>query len=75
MKLSPSDTLAKVLADWMNDNESGVTLSEIAAIRQRLKVTYNTNQANTIDAGSGLDWFWETYSHDQTNRKPTDLLN
>jgi hypothetical protein len=38
-------------------------------------VTYNTSHANTLHAGSGLDWFWETYSKDTTNRKPGDLLN
>jgi hypothetical protein len=36
-------------------------------------VTYNTSHANTLLAGSGLDWFWETYSKDTTNRKPVDF--
>jgi hypothetical protein len=38
-------------------------------------VTYNTSHTNTLMAGSGLDWFWETYSKDITNRKASDLLN
>jgi hypothetical protein len=38
-------------------------------------VTYNSSHANTLHAGSGLDWFWYTYAKDKTNRKPTDLLN
>jgi hypothetical protein len=38
-------------------------------------VTYNTSHANFLVAGSGLDWFWFTFAQDQTNMKPTDLLN
>jgi hypothetical protein len=26
-------------------------------------------------AGSGLDWFWDVYAQDHTNRKATDVLN
>jgi hypothetical protein len=35
----------------------------------------NTTNANTLDAGRGLDWFWVIYGNDSTNRKATDLLN
>jgi hypothetical protein len=38
-------------------------------------VAFNSSHANTLTAGSGLDWFWETYAKDSTNRKATDLLN
>jgi hypothetical protein len=38
-------------------------------------VTYNTTYANTLKAGSGLDWFWEIYAKDTTNRKASHLLS
>jgi hypothetical protein len=64
------DTLQHVLDDWVLHGKSYV-----AKIRSRLAVTYNSSDANTLDAGSGLDWFWYTYAKDKTNRKVTDLLN
>ena len=70
------DTLSKVLADWTSDIQHDDTASQIAAlIAPRLNVTFNKTNANTIEAGRGFDWFWATYAHDHTNRKPTDLLN
>jgi Ca2+-binding RTX toxin-like protein len=64
------DTLHQVLSDWIQSGKAAA-----ANIRARLAVTYNSSHANTLTAGSGLDWFWETYSQDKTNRKATDLLN
>ena len=70
------DTLSKVLADWTSDIEHDDTAAQIAAlIAPRLNITLNKTNANTIEAGRGFDWFWATYAHDFTNRKPTDLLN
>jgi Ca2+-binding RTX toxin-like protein len=66
------DSLAQVLSDWMAHGNSAANVS---SIRSRLAVTYNTKNANTLSAGSGLDWFWATYSKDTTNRKATDLLS
>ena len=66
------DSLTQVLNDWM---AHGSSASNVASIRSRLVVTYNTSHANTIQVGSGLDWFWATYAKDKTNRKPNDLLN
>ena len=66
------DTLGQVLSDWI---QYGASAANVASIRQRLSVTYNTSNANTLKAGSGLDWFWETYAADHTNRKAIDLLN
>jgi Ca2+-binding RTX toxin-like protein len=66
------DSLQQVLDDWV---EYGDLAADVASIRSRLAVTYNTRYANTLDAGSGLDWFWYTDAQDKTNRKPTDLLN
>jgi Ca2+-binding RTX toxin-like protein len=66
------DTLAKVLRDWA---EYGELASNVASIRARLKVTYNTADANRLTAGDGTDWFWATYADDHTDRKATDLLN
>jgi len=66
------DTLRQVLNDWML---YGDTAANVASFRTRLAVTDNSAHANTLLSGSGLDWFWETYAGDHTNRKPTDLLN
>jgi hypothetical protein len=67
-----SDTLFQVLSDWIT---YGASAANVAGIRSRLKVTYNTTASNTLKAGHGLDWFWEIYGQDHTNRKLSDLLN
>jgi len=73
VKLTQSgDSLRQVLDDW---EQYGALAADVASIRSRLSVTYNTSNANTLDTGSGLDWFWYTYAKDKANRKPTDLLN
>ena len=73
MQLTQSgDSLRQVLNDWV---QYGDLAANVASIRSRLAVTDNSSHANTLDAGSGLDWFWYTYAKDSTNRKPTDLLN
>ena len=66
------DSLASVLNDW---TLSGGSSANVASIRSRLAVTDNSSNANILVAGSGLDWFWETFGMDTTNRKGTDLLN
>ena len=40
----------------------------------KLKVTFSTGNS-VLNAGSGLDWFWYTNTHDSVNRKATDLRN
>jgi len=73
VKLTESgDSLRHVLDDWA---QYGALAADVASIRSRVVVTYNSSHANTMDAGSGLDWFWEKYAKDSTNRKSTDLLN
>jgi Ca2+-binding RTX toxin-like protein len=67
-----SDSLAQVLGHWV---QSGLSTSNVAAIRAALQVTYNAADANTLHTGTGLDWFWYTYAKDHKNRKATDLLN
>jgi hypothetical protein len=67
-----SDSLRQVLTDWIFGGKSS---SNVAGIRSRLHVTFNTSHANKFTAGKGLDWFWATYAKDSINRKPTDLLN
>jgi uncharacterized repeat protein (TIGR01451 family) len=66
------DSLAQVLDDWI---VSGDEAANVASIRARLSVTDNTRYANTLHAGSGLDWFWFTDTQDKQNAKPTDLHN
>ena len=64
--------LDQVLSEWVQYGTA-----DAATIRSQLVgiVTYNTANANTLQAGSGLDWFWFTCGYDHTNRKATDLLN
>ncbi len=66
------DTLRQVLNDWITN---GTAATNVASIRARLAVTYNTNNANRITTGNGLEWFWTTYSLDTLNPKIGDLLN
>ena len=66
------DTLAQVLSDWM---QYGATATNVASIRCRLNVTDNSSHANTLTAGSGLDWFFALAAQDTINPKATDLLN
>jgi hypothetical protein len=65
-----NDSLRQVLNDWMS-----LGASDAASIRSRLSVTDNSSHANVLLAGTGLDWFWETYAKDVTDRTLTDLLN
>ena len=69
---NPGDSLTQVLNDWI---ANGAAAPNVAGIRSRLTVTYNTTNKNRLHAGKGLDWFWFTDAMDQVNRKPTDLLN
>lgn len=66
------DTLRKVLDDW---TQFGSDAANVADIRSRLAVTYNSANANILLARTGLDWFWSTFAGDLTNPKQTDLLN
>jgi hypothetical protein len=66
------DSLRQVLDDWSANGDQAVNVD---SIRARLLVTYNAGHANTLDAGSGLDWFWATYARDSLNAEPTDLQN
>jgi hypothetical protein len=66
------DSLRQVLDDWM---ANGAAPSNVDDIRARLLVSYNTSNANYLAAGTGLDWFWDTFAQDTTTRKSTDLLN
>jgi Ca2+-binding RTX toxin-like protein len=66
------DSLVQVLNDW---TKYGATTANVASILARLRVTFNTINANTMQAGSGLDWFFETNPQDHINRKAKDLLN
>jgi hypothetical protein len=59
------------LRDWA---QFGSSTSNVASIRFRLNVTFGTGNKR-INAGSGLDRFWYTNTHDGVNRKPTDLRN
>ncbi len=66
------DSLAKVLSDW---TQMGNVSTNVVSIRSRLDITYNSGNANILTAGTGLDWFWETFGMDTTNKKATDLVN
>ncbi len=63
--------LDAILIEWAQSS------SNAGDIRSKLQglVTYNDTYANTLQAGSGLDWFWANFAKDKLNNKPTDLLN
>ena len=63
-------TLNQILTEWIEQGKSSAS-----SISSDLSVTYNTHYANTLYAGSGLDWFWATDTQDHLNVKKTDLLN
>ena len=67
-----TSVLDAILTEWVENGQSAA-----ADIRSRLlgSVTYNTKNANTLQVGTGLDWFWATYAQDKLNQKSTDLLN
>jgi hypothetical protein len=48
--------------------------SAVTSFRPR-RAPVNTTNANTLLAGSGLDWFFAKYAKDTLNNKPTDSLN
>src|SRR5262249_30478735 len=66
--------LDQVLAEWA---QYGSSAAHVANIRSTLKpvVTYSSGKANTLLAGSGVDWFWATDPQDHLNSKTNDLLN
>ena len=66
------DTLGQVLADWI---QYGNQAANVASIRSRMHVTFNTSHANNMNAGGGLDWFWATYASDHLNANSADLRN
>jgi Ca2+-binding RTX toxin-like protein len=64
------DSFRRILNDWV----ANPTASKQAAIRSRFTVSYNAKYANTLTAGSGIDWFF--YQPPTTsNKKSTDFLN
>lgn len=66
------DSLRQVLDDWI---AYGAHAANVADIRSRPLVTCNTQYANTLHAGSGLDWFWATDTQGNLHAKPIDLRN
>jgi len=73
VNLSTGQLAAILFNEWI---PSGTTVTTQAQIRTQLtgNITYNTTNANTLNAGGGFDWFWETYVRDHLNKKP-NLLN
>jgi Ca2+-binding RTX toxin-like protein len=67
----PGDSFRQILNDWVTNP----TAPNQAAIRTRFTVDYNANYANTLTAGSGVDWFFYTYAKTTSNKKRTDFLN
>jgi hypothetical protein len=64
------DSFRRILNAWTANS----TAPNQAAIQSRFTVIYNTTYANTLTAGSGIDWFF--YKHPTTsNKKSTDFLN
>ncbi len=58
------DSFRQVLDDWITYRTQA---ANVADTRSRLLVMCNTHYANTLHAGSGLDWFWATDTQDNLN--------
>jgi Ca2+-binding RTX toxin-like protein len=60
-----------LLAQWVSDPVYS------PAIQMALQgaVTDNTTNPNTLQGGTGLDWFWETYAKDHVSGTGGELLN
>jgi parallel beta-helix repeat protein len=68
--VKPGDSFRSILNDWVANPTAG----NQSKIRARFTVNYNTKYANTLTAGTGVDWFF--YKPPTTsNKKPTDFLN
>ena len=65
--VNSGDSFRQILSDWNS--------SSSASVDTRLKVVYNTSHPSVLQAGSGRDWWFYTYSKDVTNKKSTDRLN
>ncbi len=65
------DSFRQVLSDW---TPYGAAPANVADLPARLHVTYYSNTSTTLQAGSGLDWFWAQYAKDRLNKKASDLL-
>ncbi len=66
------ESLRRVFDDWI---AYGDQAANVADIRSRQLLACNTHYANTVQAGSGLDWFWATDTQDNLNAQRTDLRN
>jgi Ca2+-binding RTX toxin-like protein len=68
--VNPGDSFRQILNAWT----ANPVASNQATIRSRFTVNYNAKYANTLTAGSGIDWFF--YLPPTTsNKKSTDFLN
>ena len=63
------DSFRRILDDWV----ANPTASNQGAIRQRFTVNYNAKYANTLTAGSGIDWFFYQNPPTTSNKKSTDF--
>ena len=64
--------LELALADWIT---YGNTNGNATTIQGLLGITDNASNANTLQAGSGLDLFFATYPKDKLNAGGTEVLN
>lgn len=74
------DTLRQVLSSWTADvshdrADPARQSADAGDTRNRLSVTSSIARANTLTAGSSLDWFWAFYGRDRTSRKVRDRLD
>ena len=69
--VKPNDSFRSILNDWV----ANPAASNQSKIRARFTVNYNTTNANTLTAGTGVDWFFYTYKKTTSNKKKTDFLN
>jgi Ca2+-binding RTX toxin-like protein len=65
---NPGDSFRQILSAW---TANPVALNQ-SAIRSRFAVHYNTKYANSLTAGSGIDWFF--YQAPTTSNKQSTVF-
>jgi Ca2+-binding RTX toxin-like protein len=66
---NPGDSFRQILGAWVENP----VRSNQAPIQARFTVNYNAQYANTLSAGSGIDWFFYKNPPTTSNKKPTDF--
>jgi Ca2+-binding RTX toxin-like protein len=65
-----ADSLRAILAAYVPTNPA-----KLAALSNRLVVTFDTNAADSLTGGAGADWFWSNDALDVLDLQPKEPHN